>query len=128
MKRIASVLIVIVALTSCLKCNAQPELMKMHSTAYCLDGITASGEPVRAGICATGHKEWLGKTVILYQRLPNDDIGEILGIFEVKDTGCKPTVIDVWFEDLDKCQEWMNNIYRDGCKGRVYCQVVEAEG
>ena len=66
--------------------DSQPTLIKMHATAYCLDGITASGEPVRKGICASGHKDWIGKTVVLYQRLPNGEVGKILGIFEVKDT------------------------------------------
>ena len=127
MKRAISVAIVIVALTSCLKCNAetQPELIPMHATAYCLDGITASGEPVRKGICASGRKELFGKTVILYQRLPDGSVGRGLGIYEVKDTGCKESVIDVWMPDLDWCQNFMRIVYMDGCKGKIYVQVIE---
>lgn len=107
------------------KAEEQPTLIKMHATAYCLDEITASGEPVRKGICASGHRDWIGKTVIIYQRLPDDSIGRMLWILEVKDTGCKESVIDIWMPDLDACQEVMNLLYEDGCKGRIYCQVLE---
>ena len=37
-------------------------------------------------------------------------------------------VIDVWQESKDACQEFMNLIYEDGCKGKVYIQVIESEG
>lgn len=103
-------------------------LLKGFGTAYCLPGITASGEQVREGICASSKKEWIGKTIILYQRLPDGNVGEIIGIYECKDTGCKGSVIDVWFPDLDKCQEFMNRVYEDGCKGKVFIQVIDAEG
>ena len=132
MKRriLASVLtVMIVVRISCLRANADDVgLIKMYATAYCLSGITASNKPVRNGICATGHKEWVGKTAILYQRLPDDSIGEIIGIYEIEDTGCKPSVIDVWRPTLDECQEFMNRVYEDGCRGRVYAQVLDAEG
>lgn len=108
--------------------DSQPTLIKMHATAYCLDGITASGEPVREGICASGHRDWIGKTIVLYQRLPNDEVGEIIAILEVKDTGCKDSVIDVWKPNLDECQEFMNRVYEDNCKGRVWVQVIDAQG
>ena len=62
------------------------EPVKMLTTAYCDNGITASGVEARYGICA-GKKEWLGKTVILYKRNEDGTIGELLGIFEVLDTG-----------------------------------------
>lgn len=120
---------IIVAHTFCIKANADDVgLIKAHATAYCLDGITATGSKVRSGICATGNKEWLGKTVVMYQRLPNGNVGKIIGIYEIEDTGCKPTVIDVWEQDLDKCQEFMNRVYEDGCKGKVYIQIIDAEG
>lgn len=127
---ISAAVTIAIALTFCLKAKAedQPTLIKMHATAYCLDGITASGEPVREGICASGHRDWIGKTVVLYQRLPNDEVGKILGIFEVKDTGCKDSVIDVWMPDLEECQKWMDKLYEDGCQGKVFCEVIEADG
>ena len=127
-RRITSVVILaIVVLTSCISVKAedQPTLIKMHATAYCLDGITASGEPVRKGICASGHRDWIGKTVIIYQRLPNDEVGRMLWILEVKDTGCKENVIDIWQPTLDDCQSVMDTLYLDECKGRIYCQVID---
>lgn len=129
-KLLASILMMtLIAHIFCIKSSAEDiSLIKMHATAYCLDGDTASGKHVRKGICATGNKEWVGKTCILYQRLPDDSVGEIIGIYEIEDTGCKPTVIDVWCPDLDECQEFMNRVYEDGCAGRVYTQVLDAEG
>ena len=131
MRRITSVAMILIAaliFSINAKAEEQPTLLKMHSTAYCLDGITASGEPVRKGICASGHKDWIGKTVVLYQRLPSGEVGKILGIFEVKDTGCKDSVIDVWMPDLEECQKWMDKLYEDGCQGKVFCEVIEADG
>lgn len=124
---ISTVMILIAVLIFSINARAeeQPTLIKMHGTAYCLDGVTASGEPVRRGICASGHRDWIGKTVIIYQRLPDDSIGRMLWILDVKDTGCKESVIDIWMPDLDACQEVMNLLYEDGCKGRIYCQVLE---
>lgn len=119
-------LFILVSLKS--KASDQPELIKMHSTAYCLTGVTCTGQAVRNGICASGRKELIGKTVILYQRLPNNEVGGIIGIYEVLDSGCSKNVIDVWCEDLDACQEYMNRVYEDGCQGRVFVQVIEAEG
>ncbi len=129
-KRVISVaLLIAMCLTgSTSLADSQPTLIKMHATAYCLDGNTASGEPVRKGICATGHKEWIGKTCIVYQRLPNGDVGDILYILEIKDTGCKEAVVDIWMPTLEECQKVMDRVYEDGCQGRVYCQVVDAEG
>ena len=103
-----------------------------HATAYCVSGVTASGEITRDGICA-GKDEWLGKTIILYQRLPDNKIGEQIGIYECLDTGGTPglkegKVIDVWCQDLDTCQEFMNLVYEDGCQGHVYIQVIDADG
>lgn len=122
-----TILVILVSLKSSAADN-QPQLIKMKSTAYCLDGITASGQYVRKGICACGDRALFGKTVVVYQRLPDNKIGDIIGIYEVLDTGCASTVIDVWCQDLDACQEYMNRVYEDGCKGRVYVQVIDAEG
>lgn len=107
-------------------------ILSGYATAYCQCGVTASGEYTRDGICA-GKDEWLGKTIILYQRLPNNKIGEQIGIYECLDTGGTPglkegKVIDVWCQDLDTCQEFMNLVYEDGCQGHVYIQVIDADG
>lgn len=107
--------------------GTEPELIPMHATAYCLEGITASGTQVREGIAATGRREWLGMTAIVYQRKPDGTVGEIIGIYEIQDTGCKPSVIDVWKSPED-CQPFMDRVYEDGCRGKVYVQIIEAEG
>lgn len=107
--------------------DEQPELIKGHATAYCLEGITATGIPVRKGIAAAGRREWLGKTAIVYQRLPNGEIGKIIGIYEIQDTGCKESVIDVWCPE-EECQPFMDRVYEDGCQGKVWIQILEAAG
>ena len=103
----------------------EPQLLKMRSTAYCLQGITCTGKEVRPGICASGNKDLIGKTLILYQRLPDGSVGRMLGILECEDTGCSEYVIDTWMPDLEWCQEWMNVVYEDGCQGKIYVQVIE---
>lgn len=104
-----------------LSCNM--DFIPMKTTAYCLPGITASGQEVREGICASGNKELFGKTIIVFQRLPDGKLGKIIGEYEVLDTGCAQTVIDVWQKDLESCQEYMNIVYEDGCQGNVYILV-----
>lgn len=95
----------------------------MHATAYCQTGYTASGEYTRDGICATGNKALMGNVAVLYQRLPDGSRGEYIGTYEILDTGCKDNVIDVWCADLDKCQEFMDIVYEDGCKGHVWVEL-----
>lgn len=107
--------------------DEEPTLIKMRATAYCLEGITASGTEVRKGICATSDHSLLGKTAIVYQRLPNNEIGSVIGIYEIEDTGCKEHVIDVWCPE-DECQDFMNRVYEDGCQGKVWVQIVDAQG
>ena len=105
--------------------ESEPTLIKMRITAYCLDGMTASGTPTRDGICATGRPGMLGKTVIVYRRLPGDEIGEALGIYEVTDTGCNENVIDIWRPTLDDCQSVMDWAYEKGSAGKIWVQVLE---
>ena len=130
-KRILMIVAVILAtfsIGSTSYANNEPELIKMHATAYCLPGKTCTGKEVRIGLCATGRREWIGKTAILYQRLPNGEVGEIVGIYEIEDTGCSESVIDCWYPDLDQCQDFMNRVYEDNCQGRVYVQIIDAVG
>ncbi len=106
-----------------------PSLIRAEATAYCIHGTTASGEPTREGICAG---KWLGKTLVVYQRLPDGSVGDIIGIYECTDSGGQPIkegkVIDIWKEDLQACQELMDRLYEDGCAGRVYIQIFDAKG
>ena len=99
----------------------------MRTTVYCLDGKTCTGKEVRKGICATGRKEWIGKTAILYERLPNDRLGDMIGIFEIEDSGCNEHVIDVWMPE-DEVKKFAERTYEDGCDGKVFVDVIDAVG
>lgn len=106
-----------------------PVLTEGHATAYCLQGTMANGEEVRTGACAVSDRSLIGKTLVMYQRLPDGSVGNIIGYFEICDTGCKQGVVDVWMPDLEECQEFMNLVYEDGCKGKIFYQIIEdAEG
>lgn len=109
-------------------------MIKGFATAY--NGPTdhtCTGDEVREGICG-GCKEYIGKTIILYHRLPDNSVGEIIGIYECLDTGTgtqgfqEGRVIDVWRPSKEECQEFMNLIYEDGCQGKVWIQVIDAVG
>ena len=113
--------------------NSQPTLIKGFATAY--NGpsdYTYTGKPVHKGICG-GCQAYIGKTIILYQRLPGDEIGQIIGIYECEDTGPgtdgfrEGRVIDVWMPE-DECQDFMDLLYTNNANGRVFLQVLEADG
>ena len=113
--------------------DEQPELIKGYATAY--NGPsdhTYTGKPVHKGICG-GCQAYIGKTIILYQRLPGDKIGQILGIFECEDTGPgsdgfrEGRVIDVWCPE-DECQDFMNLLYTNNAQGKVWIEVIQADG
>lgn len=113
--------------------DEQPKLIKGYATAY--NGpsdTTCTGDKVREGICG-GCKAYLGKTIILYQRLPDDEVGQIIGIYECLDTGTgtegfqQGKVIDVWCPE-DELQDFMNRVYEDDCHGKVWIEVLDAEG
>lgn len=112
--------------------NPQPELLSAHATAYCVTGTMASGQYTRPGVCA-GKRDWLGKQILIFQKLPGGEIGEFIGSYECLDTGGTQglnngTVVDIWCPDLDSCQEFMDSVYENGCQGRVYIQVLEVDG
>ena len=67
------------------------------------------------------------------QRLPDGSIGDYIGMWECLDTGGTDglkngTVVDVWQQDLESCQDFMDMVYEDGCQGEVYIQVIEGKG
>lgn len=128
MKHIAIIITAISLLANSIQAEKEPELYKMHATAYILKGKTASGEEVRHGICASGHREWMGKTIIIYQRKPDGSVGDMIGIYECLDTGCKDTIIDVWCDGMDEAKEFAKKTWADGCKGKIYVQVIDAKG
>ena len=113
--------------------DEQPELIKEYATAY--NGPsdhTYTGKPVHKGICG-GCQAYIGKTIILYQRLPGDEIGQILGIFECEDTGPgtdgfrEGRVIDCWMPE-DELQDFMDLVYSNGAQGKVWIEVIQADG
>lgn len=119
--------ILIIALIS-FRSNAaeeQPILVAYKATAYCLPGTMANGEEVRPGACAVSDRKMLGKTLIMYQRLPDGSVGEMIGIYDICDTGCKKGVVDVWQPTYEECQGFMNRVYEDGCKGKVFIQILD---
>ena len=106
------------------RADAEPELRSMEATAYCYDGLTYSGAPVRRGICA-GRKEWIGKCAAVYMQEEDGSIGEFVGYYEVLDTGSDErlingSAIDIYLPDEDTCLEW-------GRK-KVYIKLIDAEG
>ena len=114
--------------------DEEPTLIKGYATAYIGESeYTCTGDKVRKGICG-GCKDYIGKTIVLYQRLPNDEVGRILGIYECLDTGTgtegfqQGRVIDVYQPTLEECQDFMDLIYEDGCQGRVYIQIFDGKG
>lgn len=107
--------------------DKEPTLIKAHATAYCLPGKTANGSEVREGICAMSDSSLIGMTAVVYQRNPDGSLGEYIGTYEIEDTGCSENVIDVWCEEED-CQSFMDKVYENGCKGKVFIQIIEAAG
>ena len=125
MKLIRAVIIaVVMTLSLTTAVFANDDFLKGHATVYSLNGTTATGTPVRWGVCASGNRALLGKLVIVYQRLPDDSVGDVIGIYSVEDTGCKSSVIDIWCpKEYQKII--INKTWEKGCKGKIYIQVVE---
>lgn len=133
MYRITSVIITLILIFSIgftSYADTEPTLIKGFATAY--NGPsdhTYTGKPVHEGICG-GCEAYIGKTIILYQRLPGDQIGECIGIYECEDTGPgtdgfrEGRVIDVW-KPKDNLQDFMDRVYEDECQGKVWIQIVE---
>ena len=92
-------------------------LEPVRITGYCLQGVTASGEEVREGICAY-RPEDIGKTAVIY-----DARQQIIGIYDILDTGGElirnGEVIDIWFPTKTDCFR----ITQEG-----FVQVVELQG
>ena len=101
--------------------NEEVEFQKMHTTAYMVSGITATGVHTHPGVCACNPRH--GEIAIVYTL-----DGEYLGQFECVDSGDTEglragRVIDVWFETYEECKAWMTKT-----KGKVMVQWVSGEG
>lgn len=134
MKRVLSAFLVLIFCLVPLKTYAaEPELRMMRATAY-----PDTGRKCKSGVwphegVAGAREDMIGKTAIVYQRLPGNKVGEVIGIYEIEDTGTTEGVIngyviDIWCPDRPACQEFMNRVYEDGCGGKVFVQLIDAEG
>lgn len=110
------------------------ELIKGYVTVYTSkpNEITSTGNKVREGICASS-KEYEGKTIIVYQRMPDNSIGDVLGIYECLDTGGtkgikEGIVVDVWKPDNESKDEFINRSYENDCEGKIWIQVLDSNG
>lgn len=120
-------LVILLFSTGTVRAEDSTPFARAEATAYVIKGITSSGAETRTGICASSRPEWKGKTLALYQR-NGDELGEFIGYYECLDSGCHVNVIDVWCEDLDQAQAFMNRVYENGCNGHIFVQVIDAQG
>lgn len=133
MRRVAWLLALFIFMTPLTVHAKEPELRMMRATAYPDTGNkTKSGTWPHHGTAGAA-KELIGLTAVVYQRLPGNQIGELIGIYEIEDTGTTEGcinghVIDIWCPDRPACQEFMNRVYEDGCGGKVFVLLVEADG
>lgn len=93
----------------------------MHTTAYCLHGVTATGGTTRRGIAACNTH--VGDIAVIFST-----DGKYLGTYEITDTGGteglqRETVIDVWKCNYTQCESWMKLT-----NGKVYVQWIEGNG
>lgn len=137
-KRIIAVLLIVYMVTAAVlpvTATDTQEPFKMYTTAYHYGTTTASGVPVRKGICAV-KREWMGLTAIVYKCNEDGSQGDLLGFWECLDTGFggdadgdgigsieEGKVIDIYFPTPEECRDWMEQT-----GGKVYVQLVDAEG
>lgn len=125
-KVVAITLCIIVCLFSCgaergerVNTVDTSQMVTMHTTAYILHGITATGGTTRPHIAACNTH--LGECAYIYTM-----DGEFLDLVEITDTGITNgliagTVIDVWFDTYDEAVEWM-------AKTGGKCKVLFVDG
>ena len=102
----------------------EPELKKSWLTCYLPTGKpTASGTMPHRGIMA-GKKEWIGKTALIYER-EEGKVGDLIGIYEVLDTGIgydnaiiEGRAVDIFCETEDQIIPTQ----------KIWIQIVDAEG
>lgn len=106
------------------KNNIYEEPFLIESTAYCYGEIAKDGSKVREGICA-GKEEWLGMTAVIYGMEEDGSVGQVIGIYEIKDTGSDyrlqdGTCIDIYMPDETAAKEYGRQ--------EVYMQLIKADG
>lgn len=98
------------------------EPFKMKASAYCSGKITASGKNIRVGLIA-GMPEWIGKTVIIRTDI-NNAPGDLIGIYELEDTGGPLISKGVRLDIYNPSYEWCIDF---GVQ-EVWVQLIDAEG
>lgn len=99
----------------------------VECTAYCDEGITASGKPTVEGLTIAGAREWLGCAAVLYEVDEDGTIGEFIGIYQFTDTGygrdgdiLRGETVDIYMPDYDTCIEWGRR--------NIYVQIINGKG
>lgn len=96
---------------------------KMHTTAYILQGTTASGGTTRPGICASS-LDHIGDIAVVYTL-----DGQFLGMYECTDTGAEGggvragRVLDVWRKNMTQATSYMKLT-----GGQVWVKWIEGDG
>lgn len=106
----------------------------LRATVYCEGQITCTGDKVRYGIIAA-RREWVGKTATLWKVNEDGTLGDIIGYFDILDTGAgidrdhdgkgetikKGLSIDVYCPGYNAAMQWVkdNGEY-------VYMQICES--
>lgn len=107
LKKVPIILAIVLSMTMTVYAKDIP-VIRMKSTAYCLDGLTKTETQTRYGICA-GKEEWLGKTIVVYEN-DNNKIGDYIGHFKCEDTGPNGIkagkVLDVWLPNEQMCKDY----------------------
>lgn len=105
--------------------NAEP--FAVECTAYCDEGVTASGKPTTEGRTIAGAREWRGCVALLYEVDGQGGVGDFIGMYEVTDTGYgrdgdipRGETVDIFMEDYDRCMEWGRR--------EVYVQIIRGQG
>lgn len=106
------------------------EPVKMRVTCYISerpDAKTKDGSVPKEWMCA-GRKEDLGKIAILYRVKEDGSIGDLIGYFEIRDTGSDKglrngTKLDIYRDSLERVKDWINE-YGDYC----FVQILDGKG
>lgn len=109
--------------TELLAADNQREPFTIESTAYCYGKYTKDGSKVREGIISA-KEEWIGKGAIIYED-NNGKPGDVIGIYEIKDTGGDYRIkngscIDIYLPSESACKRWGRR--------NVFIQIVDAKG
>ena len=99
----------------------------VECTAYCNEGLTASGSQTIEGLTIAGASEWLGCAAVLYEQDEEGGLGEFIGIYQFTDTGygrdgdiLRGETVDLYIPDEAACWQWGRQ--------NVYIQIIDGKG